>query len=144
MLSFGSAAYLADKTLAGTFTANLETLPGAEADLRTMERRQSLHPSQKSGLTDVRSFATFQRVFMQSKLLQSLMRPDRLRRGVAIFLLAFAFFDLTIIDMFSPQLCGDEQVSLSLTGQVDSTEEVAGEAGAIKTHDSQPSQDSHQ
>jgi hypothetical protein len=29
MLSFGSAAYLADKTLVGTFTANLEMLPGA-------------------------------------------------------------------------------------------------------------------
>ncbi len=37
MLSFGSAAYLADKTLVSTFTANLETLPGAEADPRTME-----------------------------------------------------------------------------------------------------------
>lgn len=81
---------------------------------------------------------------MQSKLLQSLMRLDRLRRGVAIFLLAFAFFDLAVVDMFSPQLCGDEQVSHSLTGPVDSTEEVAGEAGAIKTHDSQPGQDSHQ
>src|SRR5262249_45890257 len=29
MLSFASAAYLPDKTLAGTFHANLETLPGA-------------------------------------------------------------------------------------------------------------------
>jgi hypothetical protein len=29
MLSFGSAAYLADKTLLGTFSRNLETLPGA-------------------------------------------------------------------------------------------------------------------
>jgi hypothetical protein len=29
MLSFASAAYLADKTLVGTFTRNLETLPGA-------------------------------------------------------------------------------------------------------------------
>ena len=37
MLSFGSAAYLAEKTLVSTFTANLETLPGAEADPRTME-----------------------------------------------------------------------------------------------------------
>jgi hypothetical protein len=41
MLSFGSAAYLADKTLVSTFTANLETLPGAEADPRTMEWWQS-------------------------------------------------------------------------------------------------------
>ena len=37
MLSFGSAAYLADKTLLSTFTANLETLPGAVADPNTMQ-----------------------------------------------------------------------------------------------------------
>lgn len=36
MLSFGSAAYLADKTLVGTFSANLETLPEATADPRTL------------------------------------------------------------------------------------------------------------
>jgi len=36
MLSFGSAAYRADKTLVGTFTANLETLPGAVSAPDTM------------------------------------------------------------------------------------------------------------
>jgi len=36
MLSFGSAAYLADKTLLGTFTANLETLSGASGHPETM------------------------------------------------------------------------------------------------------------
>jgi hypothetical protein len=36
MLSFGSAAYLGDKTLVSTFAANLETLPGASGDPRTM------------------------------------------------------------------------------------------------------------
>ena len=36
MLSFGSAAYRADKTLLDTFTANLETLPEATADPGTM------------------------------------------------------------------------------------------------------------
>ena len=36
MLSFASAAYLADKTLVGTFEANLETLPGATGDPQTM------------------------------------------------------------------------------------------------------------
>lgn len=35
MLSFASAAYLADKTLIATFSANLETLPGAAADAET-------------------------------------------------------------------------------------------------------------
>ena len=37
MLSFGSAAYLADKTLVATFEANLETLPDATSDAKTMD-----------------------------------------------------------------------------------------------------------
>lgn len=37
MLSFGSAAYLADKTLISTFSANLETLAHAKPDPKTME-----------------------------------------------------------------------------------------------------------
>jgi hypothetical protein len=36
MLSFASAAYRSDKTLVGTFTANLELLPGATGDPKTM------------------------------------------------------------------------------------------------------------
>src|SRR5436190_12243076 len=36
MLSFASAAYLPDKTLVDTFTANLELLPGAAGDPKTM------------------------------------------------------------------------------------------------------------
>jgi hypothetical protein len=36
MLSFASAAYLADKTLLGTFAANLEPLPGAAGHPETM------------------------------------------------------------------------------------------------------------
>ena len=36
MLSLGSAAYLADKTLLSTFTANLETLPGAHGHPQTL------------------------------------------------------------------------------------------------------------
>lgn len=37
MLSFGSAAYLANKTLVSTFEANLELLPGATSNPKTME-----------------------------------------------------------------------------------------------------------
>ncbi len=37
MLSIGSAAYRADEHLISTFTANLETLPGACADPKTVE-----------------------------------------------------------------------------------------------------------
>jgi hypothetical protein len=36
MLSFASAAYRVDKTLLGTFAANLETLPGAASHPQTM------------------------------------------------------------------------------------------------------------
>ena len=43
MLSFASAAFLVDRTLVGTFTANLETLPGASGYPETMEWWQ-LHP----------------------------------------------------------------------------------------------------
>lgn len=41
MLSFGSAAYLADKTLVDTFSANLETLEGATGHPATMKWWQS-------------------------------------------------------------------------------------------------------
>jgi hypothetical protein len=37
MLSFASAAFLADKTMVGTFSANLELLPGAAGDPKTMK-----------------------------------------------------------------------------------------------------------
>lgn len=37
MLSLASAAYLADKTLVGTFSANLEMLPGASGHPETMK-----------------------------------------------------------------------------------------------------------
>ncbi len=36
MLSFGSAAYRGDGSLVATFSANLETLPGATGDAKTM------------------------------------------------------------------------------------------------------------
>jgi hypothetical protein len=37
MLSLASVAFLPDKTVVGTFSANLETLPGASADPETQE-----------------------------------------------------------------------------------------------------------
>ena len=40
MLSFASAAYRADKTLLSTFSANLETLPGAAGQDRTSSGRE--------------------------------------------------------------------------------------------------------
>ena len=52
MLSFGSAAYLADKSLVGTFSANLETLPGAAGNPETMRwwetQREAWEASRKN------------------------------------------------------------------------------------------------
>lgn len=53
MLSFGSAAYLADKTLISTFTANLETLPGAVADPKTMKWWQKQTKAWEATRTDL-------------------------------------------------------------------------------------------
>lgn len=83
-------------------------------------------------------------VSMQSRLMSKLMRSSNLRHGIAVFLLAFAVFDLAIIDMFFPQLCGEEQVALYSTDPICSTEDDVTDSLAIRNHDSQPSQDSHQ
>ncbi len=45
MLSVGCAAYLADKTLIGTFSANLETLPGASGHPKTMAWWETQKPA---------------------------------------------------------------------------------------------------
>jgi hypothetical protein len=81
---------------------------------------------------------------MPSKSFQNLMKLDRLRRGMAIFLLAFAFFDMAVVDVFFPQLCGDEHASDSFTSTAKSTEKIADEFAVTRNQDSQPVQDSRQ
>jgi hypothetical protein len=81
---------------------------------------------------------------MPSKSFQNLMRLDRLRRGIAILLLALAFFDMAVVDLFFPQLCGDDQASLLGASPVESSEKVADGFGAIRNQDPLPAQDSHQ
>jgi hypothetical protein len=55
MLSFASAAYLADKTLVSTFTANLETLPGAAGDPRTQAWWQQHRAAWEATRTDTQA-----------------------------------------------------------------------------------------
>jgi hypothetical protein len=81
---------------------------------------------------------------MLLKSFQSLIRLGRLRRGIAIFLLAMAFFDMAIVDLFFPQLCGDDQVSILGASPVESSEKVADEFAATRNQGPQPAQDSHQ
>jgi len=81
---------------------------------------------------------------MLLKSFQSLIRLGRLRRGIAIFLLAMAFFDMAIVDVFFPQLCGDDQASILGAIPVESSEKIADEFAATRNQDSQPVQDSRQ
>jgi len=99
----------------------------------------------------------FLRVFMLSTPNQSLMRLYRMRRGMAIFLLVFAFFDLTVVDVFFPQVCEDEQASAALFNLIESPDKptdindsgksidkIAAKSLPIQDHDSRSGQDSHQ
>jgi hypothetical protein len=55
MLSFASAAYLADKTLVGTFSANLELLPGASGHPQTMAWWETQPAAWAACRTDLRN-----------------------------------------------------------------------------------------
>jgi hypothetical protein len=55
MLSFASAAYAADKRLLATYTANLETLPGAEPHPNTMEWWKQFPQAWEACRRDVRA-----------------------------------------------------------------------------------------
>src|SRR5438132_4372369 len=54
MLSFGSAAFRADKTMVSTFSANLRLLPGAKGDPKTMEWWKSQPAAWEASRVDAR------------------------------------------------------------------------------------------
>ena len=58
MLSFGSAAFLADKTLLATFSANLEALPGADGHPDTMAWWDKFPEAWQACRSDLRTSAT--------------------------------------------------------------------------------------
>jgi hypothetical protein len=63
-LSFGSAAFRDDKTLVSTFTANLELLPGAAGDLKTMEWWNSQPDAWAATRKDCRSLAVVMKEYV--------------------------------------------------------------------------------
>lgn len=76
---------------------------------------------------------------MPMKLGQNLLRSRRLRRSLAVLLLAFAIFDLAIVDTLFPQLCNDEYLS---SPSIKSTEAAINESVAIMNRDSRSSRHS--
>jgi hypothetical protein len=71
------------------------------------------------------------------------MRQSRLRRGTAIFLLAFAFVDMTLIDLAFPQLCGDGRVAMAAFSANEDWRQNDDGCAAAGGRDSQQGRDSH-
>jgi hypothetical protein len=75
------------------------------------------------------------------------MKPGYLRRGMAILLLAFAFFDLAVIDIIAPQICNDEFSTIAVSAPAQNASEEfdlnATVEAAIGAQSSLPQQESH-
>jgi len=59
-----------------------------------------------------------------------------------IFLLAFAFIDLTFIDLAFPQFCGDDRVALVASSENEDSRQNDGACAAADVRDSQRNRDS--
>jgi hypothetical protein len=75
------------------------------------------------------------------------MKPGYLRRGMAVFLLAIAFFDLAVIDIIAPQICNDGFSTIAGAAPAQNDAEKFGQNAtvevAIGVRNSFPQQDSH-
>jgi hypothetical protein len=75
------------------------------------------------------------------------MKPGYLRRGMAVLLLAIAFFDLAIIDIISPQICYDEFSTIAGAAPAQNVAETFDQDAAVEVaigvRNSLPQQDSH-
>jgi hypothetical protein len=104
MLSFASAAYLADKTLVDTFTANLKTLPGATADPGTMDWWQQHPEAWAATRTDVEEPAeTMPRYVAWVKRLP----------GKPVFVAYPAGFDFLFVYWYMIRFAGESPFSFS-------------------------------
>ena len=104
MLSFGSAAYLANKTLIGTFTANLETLPGANGEPKTMEWWLSQPEAWKASRTNLQEPADAMSSYLS--WLKSL-------EGKPVFVGYPAGFDFLFIYWYLIRFTGESPFSFS-------------------------------
>ncbi len=104
MLSLGSAAYRADKTLVSTFSANLETLPGAVSDPKTMEWWQTQPAAWEACRQDVQPPETA----MQNYLAWLRQLPDR-----PVFVAYPAGFDFMFVCWYLVRFTGQNPFSHS-------------------------------
>ncbi len=104
MLSLGSAAYLPDKTLIATFTANLETLPGAAGDPKTMAWWQA-HPKAWQ--------ATRQNAQPPQTAMQQYLRWLKALPGKPVFVAYPAAFDFMFVYWYLIRFTGESPFSHS-------------------------------
>ena len=104
MLSLGSAAYLADKTLVSTFEVNLETLSGASGDADTMKWWQTQPAAWQACRENLRAPETAMPAYVE--WLESLA-------GKPVFVAYPAGFDFTFVYCYLIRFAGKSPFSHS-------------------------------
>jgi hypothetical protein len=104
LLSFASAAYRADKTLLGTFSANLHTLPGASGHHETMAWWQTQPEAWAAARSDLRDPAEAMRAYVAwVKALP----------GTPVFVAYPAGFDFLFVYWYLIRFAGESPFSFS-------------------------------
>ena len=104
MLSFASAAYRADKTLLATFSANLETLPGASGHPETMAWWQTQPDAWAAARRDLQEPTTALRAYVA--WLKQLPGPP-------VFVAYPAGFDFLFVYWYLIRFAGESPFSFS-------------------------------
>ena len=104
MLSLGSAAFLADKTLVDTFSANLDLLPGAEGHPRTMRWWATQPEAWEACRADTRP---------PSEVMPRYVRWLRGLGGKPVFVAYPAGFDFTFVYWYLMRFAGESPFSHS-------------------------------
>lgn len=104
MLSLASAAYLPDKTLVSTFTANLRTLPGATAHPKTMTWWETVPEAWAASRTDPQEPETAMRSYLA--WLKELP-------GLPVFVAYPAAFDFMFVTWYLIRFTGESPFSHS-------------------------------
>ncbi len=98
MLSIGSAAYLADKTLVGGFSANLETLPGASEHPDTMEWWKTQPEAWEAGRRDAQP---------PDKAMRDYLDWLKALPGTPVFVAYPASFDFMFVSWYLTRFTGE-------------------------------------
>jgi hypothetical protein len=104
MLSFASAAYRADKTLLSTYSANLETLPGAAGDPRTLDWWQTQPEAWAAARANARD---------PSVALPEYVRWLKSLPGTPVFVAYPAGFDFLFVYWYLIRFAGESPFSFS-------------------------------